>query len=219
TAEPRPQGQTVGGVETVLLVELHGRQAPVAVLDDHVAGGACAVAAAVVLEPDSVVPGDVEERPWSAVIAEGKVLVVDLDRHVLRQERDLEPRHIAQPPPGESECALGTTRRSFRAPRSTESISTSASRWVSWLTRSVAARRASASSPPRTAWSAATACRMRAASPASSAPAPCPRARSVARRTVSASFRASMRSRARTSASANSNDSSTIRRTSASVSP
>jgi hypothetical protein len=59
------------------------------------------------------------------------------------------------PVPGHRQRALprgrSATRRSRRLSRSAESISCSASCWVSWFTRSVAARIAPASSPCR-AW-------------------------------------------------------------------
>ena len=75
-------------IELVLLVLFHLGEILLSGPDDHVAGRTGAVSTAIVLEFDPVLLCDVQDRPGSAVIAEGKVLIVHFDDEVLGKEGD-----------------------------------------------------------------------------------------------------------------------------------
>src|SRR4029453_12053410 len=210
--QPRVKGEAFRGVQSVLLVRLHGREMALPFPHDHVAGGAGAGAAAVVLEVDVGGGGDVQHRARLAVIGQGVLLVVHLHRHVLGEERHLVLRH-------QEDSRIRSARLEASAPLRAASIMASASRSVALFTAVVRLWMSSRSSPPRASRRAATAARMRSSSPGSASCAPWASARSTWLITLSASVLASIKSRAATSASACSKDSSTMRSTSASVRP
>src|SRR6266851_4312701 len=211
-AEPRMKRQPFRRVEAILFVLLHRRQVLLALAHDHVAGGAGAASAAVVLEMDALGERDIEQGTRPAMIGHGVLAVVDLDRDVQRQEGDLVGGHHF--------CSrISSARLEVTAPRTAASIIFSARRSVALLRSIVRSRMASRSVPHSTARSASMAWLIACSSSGVARWPPCASARLTWFITVSASVLVSMRSSALTSSSAKVKESSTICATCPSLKP
>src|SRR5688572_4172839 len=206
--------QVPGRVQAIELVVLGFAQILLPLHDIQVTGCAGAAASARMLEPHAVVHRHIEERLRQAVTVVRHLAVFELDDGLfpILDKGDL--WHYTS-----------VTFFPASASRTPRFIMTSARCCVAWLSACVLSWINSRSVALMTCLRSASAVRMRSSSPAfRSVRATSSRSGlrsdfSVARMTVSASFRASIRSRAAKSASACSNDSMSMRSTSPSVRP
>ena len=76
-------------VYAILFVVVHFRKAVFALLDDHVASGASAVASTGVFELNAEIQRHIQNRFRLAVLGVWKLAVFELDRLVEVEERDL----------------------------------------------------------------------------------------------------------------------------------